>query len=360
MKFLIISLLLSSSLIASDWLSFRGSQANIGRTIETISEQPKLQWKFSTGGPIKGTAVTQNDRVYIGSEDKKIYCLELKTGKLIWSKELGDIIESSPLCLENDIVVGTANGELYRLNGKTGQQLWIYKADDRFAGAANWFQKDDKKIIVAGNYDNFVHAIDFSTGLKYWTFETENFINGTPAIENGKIIFGGCDNSLYVLGTDGKLIKEIDLGSYIAGSAGLEKGQAFIGHYDHKYFRIDIETQKIVWEFSKSTFPFFSSPAIGEKQIIFGGRDRRVYALNKESGAINWSFKVKGKVDSSPLLCGDKVVFGAHDGRVYLLNAQDGKEIWKYDIGKPIIAAPSVTHKRLLIGASDGTLYCFE
>ena len=205
-----------------------------------------------------------------------------------------------------------------------------------------------------------VHAVNFENGQKVWTYETENFINGTPAIENGQILFGGCDNSIYVLGTDGKLISEIDLGSYIAGSPGIENGHAYIGHYDHKYFRIDVKNQKIAWEFSKSTFPFFSSPAIGQDRIIFGGRDRRVYALNKENGERLWSYRTKGKVDSSPLLCQDKVTFGSHDGRVYILNVKNGEEIWKYDVGKAIIAAPAVANGKLLIGSADGFLYCFE
>ncbi|MCH2206142.1 MAG: PQQ-binding-like beta-propeller repeat protein [Lentisphaerales bacterium] len=360
MKLLLLFSLLSCNLLANDWLSFRGSQSNLGRVETELSASPKLKWKFQTEGPIKGTAVITQQKVFIGSEDSKIYCLNTIDGKEIWSTKLSDIVESSPLILDGDIVIGTADGNLYRLDGKTGEQKWLYKADDRFAGGANWFSKSDQKIIVAGNYDNFVHAVNFEDGSKVWTYETENFINGTPAIEDGKIIFGGCDNSIYVLGTDGKLISEIDLGSYIAGSPGLENGQAYIGHYDHKYFRIDINEQKIVWEFSKSTFPFFSSPAIGKGLIIFGGRDRRVYGLDKETGERLWLYKTRGKVDSSPLLCKDKVTFGSHDGRVYILNAKDGKEIWQYDVGKAIIAAPAVAENKLFIGSADGFLYCFE
>ncbi|MCM8531843.1 MAG: PQQ-binding-like beta-propeller repeat protein [Lentisphaeraceae bacterium] len=360
MKFLLITFLFITTLTANDWLSFRGSQSNIGRANEKISDKPKLAWKFTTGGPIKGTAAVTKEKVFIGSEDNKFYCLNLADGKEVWSIELSDIIESSPLILENDVVIGTADGNLYRLESKTGKILWTYKAEDRFAGGANWFELNGEKVVVAGNYDNFVHAVSFKTGKKVWAYETENFINGTPAVDGDNIVFGGCDNFLYVLGTDGKIKNEIDLGSYIAGSPGMENGQAYIGHYDHKYFRVDVETKKIVWEFSKSTFPFFSSPAIGEKQIIFGGRDRRIYCLNKETGERTWTFKTKGKNDSSPLLSDGKVIFGSSDGRVYILKAEDGKELWQFDVGKAIIAAPAIAHNSIVIGSTDGILYCFK
>ena len=360
MKSILVIFLLVLNIQADNWLSFRGTQSNLGRADISLRSSPELKWKFTTEGPIKGTAAIFEDRVYIGSEDKNIYCLNLKDGLKIWSKTLSDIVESSPLVLDGDLIIGTADGNLYRLDGKSGEQKWTYKADDRFAGAANWFSKDGQKIIIAGNYDNFVHAVKFEDGSKVWTYETENFINGTPAIENERIIFGGCDNSIYVLGTDGKLISEIDLGSYIAGSPGMENGQAYIGHYDNKYFRVDIAKQKIVWKFEKSNFPFFSSPAIGKDKIIFGGRDRRVYALNKETGERLWSFRTKGKNDSSPIIFQDKVTFGSSDGRIYIINASDGTEVWKYDVGKAIIAAPALAQGKLIIGSSDGSLYCFE
>ena len=190
MKHLLIFYILISTVTASDWLSFRGSQSNLGRAETSISSSPKLKWKFTTEGPIKGTATIFGDKVYIGSEDKNIYCLNLSDGSKVWSKTLSDIVESSSLILDEDLIIGTADGNLYRLNGKSGQEKWVYKAEDRFAGAANWFSKNSQKIIVAGNYDNFVHAVNFEDGSKIWTYETENFINGTPAIENGKLFSG--------------------------------------------------------------------------------------------------------------------------------------------------------------------------
>jgi eukaryotic-like serine/threonine-protein kinase len=348
------------SLSAADWPSFRGSQSNSGSTDDELVAEPQLAWKFTTGGALKGTAVVQGNLVYIGSEDQNVYCLNLQDGSKVWEQKADDMIESSPLILDGDVIIGTVNGELYRFNGKTGEKIWMYKAEDRFAGAANWFEENGEKVIVTGNYDNSVHAISFKDGKEKWAFDTENYINGTPAIANGKIAFGGCDNSIYVLGFDGKLIREIDLGSYIAGSVAIEGNQAYIGHYENKYFRVDLEEGKVVWEFSRSTFPFFASAAIGKEAIYFGGRDRRVYSLNKESGKENWSFKTKGKVDSSPVLCKDKVVFGSYDGRVYLLNTADGKLLWEKDLGKPLIAAPAVSGKSLLVSSTDGTLYVFR
>ena len=36
-------------------------------------------------------------------------------------------------------------------------------------------------------------------GKSLWKIETENYVNGTPAIQNGKIVFGGCDGMIRVV-----------------------------------------------------------------------------------------------------------------------------------------------------------------
>lgn len=360
-KFLFTVLVLTFlQLSAAEWTSFRGAPNNPGIAPGSLSAEPKLKWKFKTEGNIKGSAVVKDGFVYIGSEDEKMYCLKLENGEKVWEKKLEDVIEASPLILNDSIIVGTGAGKLHRMNAKTGDIIWTFSADDRFAGAATYFMEGDKPVIIAGNYDNFIYALNFEDGKKIWSFETENYVNGTPAIYKDNIIFGGCDNLIYILNRQGKLTGEIDLGSYIAGTVGIENGFAYIGHYDNKYFKIDLEKKETVWFFKRSNFPFFSSPAIGEKSIIFGSRDKKVYSVTKDTGEKIWEFKTRGKVDSSPLICGDKTVFGSYDGRLYLLERDTGKLLWKYEIGKPIIAAPSVVDGHIIIGASDYVLYVFK
>ena len=85
-----------------------------------------------------------------------------------------------------------------------------------------------------------------------------------------------------------------------------------------------------------------------------------VHAVTKDKGESIWSFKTRGKVDSSPILCDNKVIFGSYDGRIYSLDADNGKELWRFDLGKPVIAAPAIVKGYILIGGSDGVLYAFK
>ena len=93
--------------------------------------------------------------------------------------------------------------------------------------------------------------------------------------------------------------------------------------------------------------------------LFFGGRDRELHCVNKETGEELWSFKTRRKVDSSPVACDGKVVFGSGDGWLHMLRVEDGESLWSYEIGRSILGSPAVVGGEVLIGANDGRLYCF-
>ena len=69
----------------ASWPMFRGGPALMGVARGSLSDSLKLYWKFRTDGAIKSSAAIQDSRVYIGSNDEKIYCLDLSNGNEIWS-----------------------------------------------------------------------------------------------------------------------------------------------------------------------------------------------------------------------------------------------------------------------------------
>ena len=76
------------------------------------------------------------------------------------------------------------------------------------------------------------------TGQLVWAFETGNYVNGSPAVDDGKCVFGGCDALIHVVSVaDGAKVAEIDSGSYIAASAAFLDGQVYVGNYENVFLR---------------------------------------------------------------------------------------------------------------------------
>lgn len=55
------------------------------RNLETGREE----WAFSTDGPVRLAPMVADGRVFIGSDDGHVYCLDAATGKLIWNLRAG-------------------------------------------------------------------------------------------------------------------------------------------------------------------------------------------------------------------------------------------------------------------------------
>ena len=368
-----------SSHLASSWQMFRGGPALLGIAPGELPDSFSLHWKFKTGDSNKSSTAIGNGRVFIGSDDGKVYALEMASGQEVWSFQTEDTVESSPCLLNGSVFVGSSDSFLYALDSETGKLKWKYETEDKILGAVNWAPsplikgarglstlKGDAAWILVGSYDNKLHCVDSVTGKGIWVYETSNYINGAPAIAgsrsrqtSGKAVFGGCDGIIHVVSiADGKEITEIEAGSYIAGSAALAGENVYVGNYDGQFLCADINTNGIIWSY-ESKFPFFSSPAVGETQVIFGSRDKRLHCVKRESGNLLWTFQTRGKVDSSPVICGDKVVVGSDDGRLYVVSLADGKELWSYEIGDAVTGSPAVANGMIIIGSEDGYVYAF-
>jgi len=371
------------------WPMFRGGQRLLGRALGTLPDSMRLVWRFQTDGQIKSSPAVYDGLVFVGSSDANIYAIDLKNGRQVWQYRTGDAVEASPCVVEGSVFVGSSDNFLYALDAKTGRLLWKYETGGQILGAANWtrslkkFEIRNSKFeipteggvwILVGSYDNKLHCVDSANGKVIWTYETDSYINGSPAIDKfeirnskfeipakgGLAVFGGCDAMIHVISlADGSKATQIDTGSFIAASAALFEGRVYVGNYDGVFISADIASGKIVWKYTGGDAPFFSSAAVGENIVVVGGRDKRVHCLSRDDGKLLWTFATLGEVDSSPVICGDKIVVGSKDGRIYMIKASDGDLVWSYEVGQPITSSPAVANGVVVVGSDDGHVFAF-
>ena len=344
------------------WPMFRGNPGLTGISPATIPDQLDLLWTYKTEAPVRSSAAIVGGRIYVGSDDEHLHCIDAATGQKVWTFKTGGPIESSPLVLGNRVYVGSSDGALYAVDTSTGKEAWKVQTEDKILGGPNWVKSPDGKEtwILVGSYDYRLYSVEAVSGKTNWTYETQNYINGTPAVAEGKTVFGGCDALLHVISLkDGSKIKEVEAGAYIAGSGALEKGRFYIGHYENEFICADLSEGNIAWTYQDRNFPYFSSPALTEDKVVFGGRDKKLHCLKKDSGEKIWDFSTRGKVDSSPVIVGDKILVGSADGRLYMVKLETGEEIWNFEIGESIISSPAVVNGLVVIGSEDGNVYAF-
>lgn len=345
-----------------EWPVFRGDQGFVGVVDQELPATLKQLWKFKAKGGFTGSPIAAGGRVFAADSSGFVYAVQFDTGTEIWKKELTDAIEATPLVVDGILYVGCMDGSFHALDAATGESKWKFTTTEKIVGAANFFRVKDRKapLIFVGSYDNKMYALDGASGGKVWEFETSNWINGGPAVANGKVVFGGCDSVVHVVdAVTGQEDAAIGGGAQIAGSIAVAGDSAYYGHYQNEVVRVDLKKQTHLWSYADRDQAYFSTPAVTKDRVVIGGRDTRVHCLDRETGKAIWTFPTKDEVDSSPVVSKDKVLVGSNDGRLYMLGLADGKQIWSFDTGGAITASPAVVNGRIIIGDSNGALYMF-
>jgi eukaryotic-like serine/threonine-protein kinase len=346
---------------AADWPMHRGDPQLQGRTEMAAPAKPEAFWTFKAPKPIKAGAAISQGRVFVGDDGGVMHAIDLATGNELWNFKTEGSIEATPLVLDGIIYIGSSDGRVYAIDAANGAEKWRYETADKVLGSVNYAKNPDGSgmWLVFGSYDMLLHVLDATTAKEVFNVETENYINGTPAISrDGEVVFGGCDAYVRVVSLkERKEMRKSESEAYIAGSVALDGTTGYVGNYGNQVLAISIKDGAVLWRYRDRNFPYFSSPALTKNYAIIGGRDKRLHCIDREKGTGVWTFQARGQIDSSPVLCGDAVIVGSEDGRLYCVNVADGKQRWAYEAGAPITASPAAASGLIVIGAEDGTVH---
>lgn len=344
-----------------EWLIARGGAGLSGQVGVELPGKPGIKWMFKTEGSIVGEAVVSEDIVVFGSSAGFLTAVDLMTGEKKWQKEFEQSFEAAPAIHDGTIYIGCEDMKLYALELKSGDEKWSIETEDKITAGVNITKSPDGKAtwIVLNGYDGVCRALNTKDGKEIWKHETEQPINGTPAVVDGKwVVFGGCDHYLYTLNlADGKATKKIEGEAPIVSTVGTEGSFVAWGDHSNMVMGADLTKGELDWKYSDRNFPFMAAPAVDKKNVYIGGRDKKIHAIARATGDVVWKYKTGGRVESSPIVFTNGLVCGSSDGRIYALDLEKGEEIWKVDLGESIVAAPSYAKGLILIGSEDGTLF---
>lgn len=357
---------------AGEWPYARANPEMTGVSPTELHPPLTLAWQFATMGKPKGkpemllsSATVRNGKVYVGNKDGKFYCLELTTGKKLWeSSAPKGSFEGAPGFSGDLVIAGATDSFIYAWNAETGLPVWKFETEGEVHAAVNvWADpKTKEERVFVGSYDYKLYCLTAKDGKKVWDAETGYYINGGSAIEDGKIVFGGCDAVLHVHDAlTGKELKQVEVGSYIGNNVALAGGVAYVSHYGNHVGAYNLAEGRKLWEYGERDFEYYSAPAVFDKIVVVGGRDKRLHGIERATGKGLWEFKTRDRVDSSPVICnGKSAIVGSDDGSIYIIDIATGKEVWNYLIGAPVRTSAAVAGDWIIFGADDGVVYAFK
>ena len=112
------------------WPTFHHDPAHTGYSTSTAPETNNVLWSYTTGWRVFSPPAVAGGRVYVGSWDCNVYCLDADTGSKIWNYTTGAIVDSSPAVVDGRVYVGSYDYNVYCLDTDTGSKVWNYTAGE--------------------------------------------------------------------------------------------------------------------------------------------------------------------------------------------------------------------------------------
>ena len=251
------------------------------------------KWHYTTRGVIHSSPALKDDKVFFGSFDSRMYCLDKQTGSEIWQFETGRDtvhyvwlgIQSSPAIDDDKLFFGSRDASIYCLNIHTGEPVWTNNNFDR-----SWMPSSfavDHEFLYCGSSDSFnFYIIDKATGKIIENIATHSYTFSSPAIDHKMAYIGSSNGRLYGIGLKNQSVqwqfitdaaKEDTLGVYNdQGILDKEKLRDFMNRTKPGNYSSLVDRYAFWF---KSSGAILSSPIIHHQVIYFGSADGSVYAL---------------------------------------------------------------------------------
>lgn len=286
--------------------------------LDFATGEKKWELKLSIG--FAASPAYQDGKIFVGDIDGVFFCVSDK-GKLQWQIETEGEISSSANFYNGHVLFGSQDSRLYLLNVDDGSTIWSHETPDQIRCSATIA---GDRAFVAG-CDGFFHVIDLSTGEEVGNTDIRSPTQSTPAALGDRVFFG--TEQADFVAVDWKTIENKwsfvnEAGPLtVRGSASVNKNHVVFGAKNRQVYSLHPETGKQNWTVTLKS-KIESSPVIAGDRVFVGSTDGRFYALSLENGKTVWEKQFNGGFLSSPAIAFGKVVIATDRGVVYCLGSK--------------------------------------
>jgi outer membrane protein assembly factor BamB len=302
-------------------------------------ENGAVLWKFITGGPIRFTPTVYQGRVYVGSDDGTVYCLDGSSGKPIWTYRPD--YASTKIMIHNRLcsVCPVRTSVLV----DKGVAYWG-------AGMFSGEQTGLQRYVTACRADN---------GQVLWQHSPPKPLQGHPlASEQYLFMPAGKSTPVFFSRQDGAFQGDFNKsntrqgGSYVILSP--DNTLYFGPHYS--------EAGSYVGQYNAQT--------LAEETVAWGPGNRLVVTSSASFYASDAALSKYRRAEKKRLwtvpsdypfaliLASDLLFAGGTDG-VAAFRASDGKRVWKAPVSGRVYDL-AVAEQCLFVSTDQGNIYCFK
>jgi outer membrane protein assembly factor BamB len=312
------------------------------------TDNPKVVWKYQTGGGITKTPAISGNSLFVPSHDHNLYSLDLKTGKVLWKTDLGDRLLMTPVAEGNNVYVGNAAGYFFQVDATTGVPKWKFQTMD----ILEFDPCVDADGIYFGSYDGKFYKIK-RNGELLWSFKTGFYLSSTCAFYDDLVITTSWDMNVYAIRRDtGEEVWRVKTPEYAYGNGTVSDDSVYYGTH-HLLYRIDAKTGKVIYK---------KEAGYNTHVLVYQGSvytQENGLTIRKPDGTVVKSIPIKVFSEFTPVVVNRTIL--QSDLRRYLIGfSPDLEELWKFR-AKDHFWSPGIYHDGIYyIGNRDSTVYALR
>lgn len=199
-------------------------------------------------------------------------------------------------------------------------------------------------MIIVASIDHHVYALDRITGQKIWSVDLGGSVASTPLLANDRLYVGSFNKSFFEISLDGAILSSYETENWVWGTPAIdERGIIYLADLSGYVHALDSgRNLEAIWSNSIAERGIRSGPLVYGDRVITASRDGRVYWLDRRDGAlINTR-----EIDNRPELLGDMlllapsaslnidvpllIVSSVDEGRLLIAFEVDGRQAWVY------------------------------
>jgi outer membrane protein assembly factor BamB len=371
--------------------------------VPTTVPTPEVVWNYETGAAIWGTPTINDDTVYFGSDDGKLYAVDAQTGSPRWEFPTQGFVRSQPAVMGEMVYFTSDDGFLYAVDAQRGTLAWRTDIGNALTpevrkniGTNAYDYRQSSPIVVdgeayVGSLDGNVYALSANTGQVIWTYNTNGKVRATPVLANGTLYVGSWDGYSYALDVNtGQLLWKEPLGGAVQSTALVVDGVVYTASREASVFALDATTGKTKWEYSYGNGMWVeSSPTLVDGILYVGSSGSQIIVgFDSQTGNVVTTFYSVAFHWGTPVLVNQVLYMGGtskrmdeNDGGLYRLMLVDGKFASEFATRKnraqwlffPVLgwegaernlsgvaSSPVVQNGILYFGGLDGRLYAMN
>lgn len=211
--------------------------------------------------------------------------------------------------------------------------------------------------VFVGTANNYLLALNATSGEKQWEFETGHSIWGQPAFKDGVLFVASMDKTIYALEAEtGQKLWRAELGGALASSPVVNTDLVYVASFDGRLHALDMATGAERWSATAQDW-VWDSPAFANGVVYYADVKGNVYAVDGETGSQIWTQQIGQAIQTSPIVVDDKVYIAAQgditveepQGTLTALDAATGEELWQKTAPASLYTTPVVVGDSIIV-----------